>query len=441
MRRDRRSRRRHGDYGESYEIAAALWDHPMTSGQIVDHFHGYLRLMGLFSVWLRLQERRDSSEEHFTEVLQEMIERGWVVQRGELYDLTSVGREEGGRYLAEMRDARRSLVRLRARVMTPETVSKVSLGVHLTLAAVKLPAALLSGSVGLLNDALDTLLDGLSSLLVYAGLRLDKERAVNCLLVVFMLGTGSLTLYQAARRFFTPFQPDVDWFTFLATILSAVVCAALYFYQRYVGLRSASIALITQSVDSRNHVIVAASVTAGLVASLLDFPLLDTLVGLAVALLILKSTVELAAEVVRSLGDESVDLSHYRIALVDGYKGFRRAQLGDWMLYVVEAKGVLSRSDLVARAHEALDFGGNPVLRELELSQRADAAELIQSAVAELYERGWLAGDEVVSLTSAGRKRLQERLRGRHDRHGATSRRHGANRRSGRRERTGRRTE
>jgi hypothetical protein len=42
-------------------------------------------------------------------------------------------------------------------------------------------------------------------------------------------------------------------------------------------VRSANVALITQSIDSRNHVIVAASVTAGLVAALLHFALLDTI--------------------------------------------------------------------------------------------------------------------------------------------------------------------
>ena len=70
----------------------------------------------------------------------------------------------------------------------------------------------------------------------------------------------------------------------------------LWVYQRYVGLRSGHLALITQSVDSHNHVIVAAGVTAGLVAALLRYLLLDTLVGLATALLILKSAVELAVE-------------------------------------------------------------------------------------------------------------------------------------------------
>jgi len=70
----------------------------------------------------------------------------------------------------------------------------------------------------------------------------------------------------------------VNWFTFLAATLRGLICPVLYVYRRFVGVRSGQAALITQSVDSRAHVIVAAGVTARLVASLLQFGLLDTLV-------------------------------------------------------------------------------------------------------------------------------------------------------------------
>jgi len=169
------------------------------------------------------------------------------VREGERYALTPQGREEARKPLADMRKTRAMLEKL----ARPQTASQVGLAAHLGLAALKLPAALLSGSVGLLNDATDTLLDGLSSVLVYLGLRFDRERAVNVVLVLLMLGTGGFTFYEAVRRFFVPFEPEVDWFTFLAAILSALVCWALYLYQRFVGVRSGRLALITQSVDSR----------------------------------------------------------------------------------------------------------------------------------------------------------------------------------------------
>jgi hypothetical protein len=336
--------------------------------------------------------------------LEDLADRGWITHEGDRYALTSAGREEVNDSLSQLGEVG-ALIR---GFMQPQTVAKVTTGVHWGLAALKLPAGLLSSSVGLLNDATDTLLDGLSSLLVYFGIRFDRERAANVVLVLLMLATGVLTLYQAGSRVLVPSEPEVDWFAFLAAILSALVCLALWAYQRHVGLRSGTIALITQSVDSRNHVIVAASVTAGLVASLLRFPMLDTAVGLGVALLILKSAIELAIETARSLGEEEIDLSRFQLGINAPLHRFLQSQLRDWMLYLVDRQGIRTRGELIARASQALDFNAIPAVQVMELAQgQPEANELIERSLAELFERGWLTGDGELHVTGAGRKRLR----------------------------------
>ena len=352
-----------------------------------------------------MTERRARTQTaSISEKLEALLALSWVVREGERYALTPLGREEVEKRLSELGETGTAM----RQFLQPEAVSKVTLGVHLGLAALKLPLGLISGSVGLLNDAADTFLDGIASLLVYLGLRFDKERAVNIVLVVFMLGTGGLALYGAVRRFFVPFEPEVDWFAFLAVLLSAVFCLGLWAYQRYVGLRSGHLALITQSVDSRNHVIVAASVTAGLVASLLRFPMLDTLVGLAVALLILKSAVDLAVETIRSMGEEGVDLSRYEFGFAGQYKRFRQVQLRDWMLYLVEKQGVETRAELVARARQALDFNRIPAVQAMGLAQQQpQAGEMIERSLGELFEHGWLTGEQPLGLTAQGREHLR----------------------------------
>jgi Co/Zn/Cd efflux system component len=384
-------------------IAICLSDGPRTVAEIEQQFIAFPRRFGLF-IELFDQEsidRGDLTRDLLTD-LENMEEASWVERQEERYALTPLGHEKAAKRLVGLR----KVGRLARKLVQPPTVSQVSLGVHLGLAALKLPAGLLSGSVGLINDAADTLLDGLASLLVYAGLRLNRERAVNVVLVLLMLGTGGLTFYEAMHRFFIPFEPEVDWFAFLAAALSALVCLALWGYQRYVGLRSGSVTLITQSVDSRNHVIVALSVTAGLVASLLRFSLLDTLVGLAVAVLMLKSAVELGVETVRSLREGKADFSRYRMGLVERYEQFRQAQLRDWMLYLVEKEKVPTRAELRARTRQAFDFSDNPALREFGLDRQSETGELVEQSLHELYERGWLAGDEQLSATDAGREHL-----------------------------------
>jgi hypothetical protein len=399
-------------FGRTRQIAAAMWDGPITRAEFAEYFHAYLRWFGLFDFRERLGYLHDWMGGQVEEKLDEMIERGWVVQQGETYALTPLGREQTGKAVAEMRRT----FALAGRLLHPQTVSKVSLGVHFGLAVVKLPAALLSGSVGLLNDAADTLLDGVSSLLVYAGLHFDKERAINVILVLLMLSIGGVTLYEAIRRFFVYVEPDVMGFSYLATILSAVACTLLYFCQRFIGSRSGSVALITQSVDSRNHVIVAVSVTVGLIASALHVSLLDTLVGLAVALLIVKSAIELAVETVHSLGRKKPDLSHYKFSFVERYERFWQGELRDWMLYLVKNQQARTRAELIEQAHQVLDFAGNPMLRELGLPLDPQVEEVIGRCVEDLFERGWIADNGPLSVTSEGQTYLnQKRARERHE--------------------------
>jgi len=400
-----RPHRRHESGDNSDMITICLSDGPRTVAEIEQQFIAFPQRFGFFIEILDQDaiERGDLTRELLTD-LERMTQASLVERQEERYALTSLGHERAAEMLAGLRKAGM----MTRKLMQPQTVSQISLGVHLGLAAIKLPAGLLSGSVGLINDAADTLLDGLSSLLVYAGLRLNRERAVNVVLVLLMLGTGGFTFYEAVQRFFTPFEPEADWFAFLAAALSALVCLMLWGYQRYVGLRNGSMALITQSVDSRNHVIVASSVTAGLIASLLRFNLLDTLVGLAVAILILESAVELGIETIRSLREGEADFSRYKMGLIERYEQFRQTQLRNWMLYLVEKEKVLTRAELKARACRVFDLSDNPALRGLALDPQSNSCQLVESSLQELFERGWLAGDEQLSVTEAGGELLRQ---------------------------------
>ena len=382
-------------------MAATMYDGPKTIDEIVEHFYGYLKIIGLFEMAQRNAQRKKPI---VWETLDGLVESGRVTRVGERYALTRQGREEVDRRFLELGQIGVVVGKFR----TPKNVSKVTLGIHLALVVTKLPVAFLSGSVGLLNDAADTLLDAVSSMLVYFGFRFNKERTVNFVLVMLMLGTGSLTFYEAGRRFFVVTNFEVNWLTFLTAILSAFICLVLWAYQRYVGLRSGSIVLITQSVDSRNHVIVAASVTVGLIASLLRFPLLDTLVGLIVSLLILKSGIELAIEAIRSRPNGEVASSAYEFRPTVQFEKFRQIQLRDWMLYLAGREGIKSRAELVARGRQALDSNRIPGLQAMglahEQSQTGDTAE---RSLAELVERGWLVKNDPMSVTDAGMKHLR----------------------------------
>ena len=404
-----RRRSHRDDYGQRWEIAAFLADGPRTIDEIGNHYQSYLRFMGLFNVAVRLEgvEKKRRMHENILESMQLMLRDGWVVEKDGRYHITDQGRHEAEKMLVDMRQAREMISKLNR----PETVSRVSLAVHFILAFLKLAAGFLSGSIGLLNDAADTLLDGLSSLFVLWGIYKNKERLVNILLVVLMLSTGVFTFYEAVRRFFIPVIPEVSALTFLAAVVSLVLCGLLGLYQRYVGLNSGMMVLITQSIDSRNHVIVAAGVMTGLIFSSFSIHIVDTIIGLLVSILILKSGMELALETWRMLKEEDMEMEKYELGLLKGYERFRIQQLGDWMLYMVGRNGVSSKQELFDNASSLMDYRENPTLRELGWSEVRDSTAKAGAAFKILLDKQLIEHHNgSIRLTDTGRDYLEKSL-------------------------------
>jgi cation diffusion facilitator family transporter len=398
--------RKHHKYGLDYAVVVALWDGPRTTAQIHEDFSAYLRRLGMFDWQIGLHAAHQSDlEQGLTSLIAEIRQRGWIRVTGDRYELTELGRTEAGEMIRELR-LMRAMVDI---LLKPGNVSKVSLLVYLLLTLVKLPAGILAGSVGLINDSIDTLLDGLCSALVYLGFHFQRERLVNVVQVIMLTLTGCLAVIQAVSNLIRPHELDADVWTFLAAGLSAVVCAGLFFYQRYAGLRNGSLALITQSVDSRNHVIVGASVTVGLIASVIHFSLLDTIVGLVVAILILKSGIELAIELARAMTEEQVDLSRYQLTS-QPIEHFQQEQLCDWMLYLIQEHHVANCAQLISQARNTMEFANQPMLRELGLDHIADVDRKIERAVAVLTERQWVNLEPSLSLTPDGEVHLCQRM-------------------------------
>jgi hypothetical protein len=418
---DQRKRHRR-DTGMLYEVMAALADGPQDLRGITEYFNAFLRRFGMFSqpMFMHQLDRKEWSD-RLNAALESLAAKGWVVPEGDMFALTPAGRQELDSWLVEIRRAGE----LFNHVLQPKAVSVLTVATHLALAAIKLPVALLTGSVGLLNDGLDTLVDALSSILVFLGMQYDKEQYVNYALIALMLGVGALTLFESAGHILSPAEPEADLIAFAAVFVSAVASAALFVYQRYVGLKHGNLNLITQSVDSRNHIIVAGGVAVGLVAAVLHSGLLDALVGLGVSLLILRSGAGLLLDAIRSGdGEEGADLSKYRLPS-GTYDRYRQGEMRDWMLYLVDSGRARTKDELFLEVRQGLDYSNNVILRELGLGGQPSADTIIELGYLDMLENGFVAGDGSLSLTARGREFLEGRMKraARHTGHGYKARR------------------
>lgn len=370
----------HNEYGQSWFLAAALIDGPRSLEQLKEYYHIVARRFGMFINVMEKNGRLDL-EENLRSNLEDLLSQDWIRHDNGRYHITDLGREQADLMLRDLERGGRII----EKGTQPETVSKVTLLVHFVLAAVKLPAAILSGSVGLLNDSLDTLMDGISSLFVYFGVRAGRERLVSYILLLFMGLTGLYSLYEAIRRFINPVALESDMTTFVAVSISAALCALLWIYQKFSGLRHSCVPLIAQSIDSRNHIIVAAGVAVGLAAATFDIILLDQLVGLAVAVLILKGAAELLIDLLRSSDDEELDLSKYGFQRLDRH---RHRQFVRWFLFEIQKGHITTREDMFKEARAATDFNQIASLRVLGLAEQSGREQKIESAAEEVFSRG-----------------------------------------------------
>ena len=276
--------RKHSEYGQSWAIAAALVDGPKTINEIAEHFRILMRRFGFFLN--PFTTFKGEKSDFLVNTLAVMQKEGWIIyhENDATYELTSSGRAEADIVLNELNQSGQKV----RSFLKPTMVSKTTFLVHLLLGAIKLPAALLSGSVSLLNDALDTLMDALSSVIVFWGIRSDREQFSGFFLLSCMIITGGYAMRESISRFISGSTIEADPIAFIAVIISAILSALLWFYQKYAGLAAGSLSILAQSVDSKNHLLVAGGVCTSLIAASLGLPVIDLIVGIAIALMILK---------------------------------------------------------------------------------------------------------------------------------------------------------
>ncbi len=94
-----RGSRPHQEHIQKSRIAATMHDGPKTFAEIVEHFYGYLKVLGLFRMAQRNAQRREA---FIREILEGLIENGWVMREGECYALTPKGCQEVDQRFSEL---------------------------------------------------------------------------------------------------------------------------------------------------------------------------------------------------------------------------------------------------------------------------------------------------------------------------------------------------
>lgn len=215
--------------------------------------------------------------------------------------------------------------------------TRASVGVASILIIGKAIAWWFSGSVSMLAGLTDSLLDGVTSLLnllaVHYALRPadddhryghgKAESLAGMAQALFIAGSAVLIAFQAYQRLQHPEPVGAPWLSIAVIVMSLVLTVALLAVQHRVIRETGSNAVRADSLHYRSDLLLNGSILLALVLAAFGWHQVDAWLGLAIALYILWSAIQIARESFAVLMDEELpaDVSQHMLELACSVPG------------------------------------------------------------------------------------------------------------------------
>ena len=282
--------------------------------------------------------------------------------------------------------------------------TRASLAVASILIVTKGIAWWLSGSISLLAGLTDSALDGVASFLnllaVHYALRPadddhryghGKAEALSGIAqALFIATSAALIAYQAVERILHPEPLGAPGLGIAVMVFSIVLTVALLILQHKVIRETGSTAIRADSLHYRSDLLLNASILLALILALFGWQQLDAYFGLAIAVYILWSAVQIARETVSVLMDQELppDVSQRMLDMacsVPGVLGAHdirtRISGNHWFVQLhLELPGHLTLSV----AHALCDRAADAIQEEFpkaEVLVHADPREVLEPSV------------------------------------------------------------
>ncbi len=400
----------------------------------VYHFHGFgyslhaavqKKLIGFLSLLghrpredysAKMKKWREKHEQQINVQLEckRLIEKGLVrLNEEERYELTENGIEEAEKSAREMK---RALTSIRSQYLSPTAAARNTVIANFFLAIMKLLAGFFSNSVGLIADGADAAIDTVSASVVWAGIKFKKELAGTLIIILMMFITASSVGYESITKIIETVtattQPMLmPYLVIMVEGIALIAAVILHFHQRYVGKNNGSLALISQSIDSKNHVYVAGAVIMGATFSMFGIYFVDALIGVFVASRILIDGFSLSKEVLSSAKGEEIDFSKYKMPLERHRQLSRLETFRAWILYSMKEDNLTTKEELVKSLKRSFKPKYTYILSEFKFRPAIDInfEKEFDNIIEYLLEENFITKNrENFTLTEDGRKRVDK---------------------------------
>jgi Co/Zn/Cd efflux system component len=387
-------------------VLLTLQSKPLSMNQMMQRYHSFVMHYGLRAMRMKDVELDPSL---FKDDLHRLCEMKLIKKSNSTYRLTPEGRAEASEKQKHEERAHRFL-------SSGTTASKTSGSANILISGLKLIAGMLSNSMGLISDGFDSGMDAVSSAAVYMGAK-RKRQLLSTILVVGLMLIGGISIgYEGISRLISPESVEAGLLPIVAAIASGIVSYFLSIYLGFVGKRTGNLSMVSQSLDYRNHVIIAFAVLVGIEFAAFGLPIVDSIVSVAVSILILKSVEELSAEALKTARGQEANLSRFRASWETKIANYRSDYFRFWIL--LKLKEPLSIEDLTAGFETTFSPRGDSYLKDsaLNIQEGFNFRKLNKALLSELVKKGWIKSvDNKYQTTRKGNAELKERLR--HEKH------------------------
>jgi len=199
-----------------------------------------------------------------------------------------------------------------------EKIALISILANAILTVGKVTAGILSKSAAVLAEGIHSLVDILSSIISYAGIKIAQkpedqkhpyghykfEVLAGFFITLILLGTGAGIVYEAYQEFLNPSLSKISLLTFAVMMVSALINEIMARLKIYYGKKENSLSLLSDGFHSRIDVYVSLTVFTGLFLTKY-WVYADSVLAFLIGLYIIKESFSLGKEAVDSLLDSS----------------------------------------------------------------------------------------------------------------------------------------
>lgn len=180
------------------------------------------------------------------------------------------------------------------------------------LSSLKVIVGLHLASQGMINEGLENLTDLIKIAIIYLiGFRLKKDKLASIIIILMMILTGIILIYSGIEALLNPrpITPTVQ--AYMICFFSIILNLALMYLKSLVGRISGNLSLLSDSKDSGLNVKLSLGVAIGLSFAIFKIYFVDALIGIIIAILIIKEGIEVLREL--TVTEEEFDITAIKV--------------------------------------------------------------------------------------------------------------------------------